>query len=268
MNMNEEYIRQQSSFYGKDPSKKITEYHKKVNDAAFEIAVQQPHLLSSRQVLLQYAQERVEEDGYVFKKGKSRAKRHSTDKEGTSKIKRPKTTEAVRLNRIAAINDELKSLDERLMYKNKEREMASNVKQYRRCEELTREMSELKEKKREYEAEKKLLDRKQMKSAWYKKKLAASSPTQSSRSVTPLPQSSRSSTPLPLSPVSHSDSTVYVGSSSDQEELDSSAQHSFSPLGFTVPQLRRTHRLSLSPPPTAQSSNTATSQVSNDQYFC
>lgn len=181
-------------------------------------------MLSSQQVLLQYAQERVEEDGYVFKKGKSRTKRHSRDKEGTSKIKRPKTTEAVRLNRISAINDELKSLDERLMYKNKEREMASNVRQYRRCEEITREMSDLKEKKR-----------------------AASSPTLSSRSVTPLPQYSRSSTPLPQSPVSHSDSTVYVGSSSDQEELDSLAQQSFSLLGFTVPQLRRTYRLSHHP---------------------
>ena len=150
------------------------------------------------------------------------------------------------MNRIAAINDELKSL-ERLMYKNKEREMASNVRQYRTCEELTGEMSELKEKKQEYEAEKKLLDRKQMQSAWYKKKSAASGPTQSSRSVTPHPQSSRSSILLPLSPVFHSDSTVYVGSSRDQEEVDSFAQQLFSPLEIVVPQLHRTRRLSLSP---------------------
>ena len=196
-NLSEEYIRQQSCFYGKDSSKKITEYHKKVNEAAFEIVTQQPHLLSSHQVLLQYAQEKVEENGYAFKKGKSRSKRHSSDREDASKIKRPKTTEAVRLNRIAVI-DELKSLDECLMYKDKERDMANNVRQYRRCEELTREMSELKEKKREYEAEKKLLNRKQMQSAWYKRK--SSNSTLSLRSSTPLPLSSCSSTPLPLSP--------------------------------------------------------------------
>lgn len=194
--------------------------HKKVNEAAFEIATQQPHLLSSRQVLLQYAQEKVEENGYAFRKGKSRSKRHTSDREDASVIKRPKTTEAVCLNRIAVINDELKSLDERLMYKDKERDMANNVRQYRRCEEITREMSELQEKKCEYEAEKKLLNQKQMQSAWYKKK--SSNSTLSLRLSTPLPLSSHSSTPLPLSPAFHSDSTVYVGSSSDQEEFDSS----------------------------------------------
>ena len=44
-NLSEEYIQQQSCFYGKDSSKKITEYHKKVKEAAFEIATQQPHFL-------------------------------------------------------------------------------------------------------------------------------------------------------------------------------------------------------------------------------
>ena len=185
---------------------------------------------------------------YTLTFQKSRAKRHVSESDAP-KTKRPKTTEAVRLNRIAAINDELKSLDERLMYKDKEREMASNVRQYRRCEELTKGMAELKEKKPELEAEKKLLNRKQMQAQWYNKKKSSASnstpstplsqtsrsTTLSSRSTTPLPLSSRSTTPLPLSPMSHSDSTVYVGSSSDQEEFHSSFEWSFSPHHFLLP---------------------------------
>ena len=234
-----------------------------------------------RYVLMQghFLQIECTETCYTLTFQKSRAKRHVSESDAP-KTKRPKTTEAVRLNRIAAINDELKSLDERLMYKDKEREMAGNVRQYRRCEELTRGMAELKEKKRELEAEKRLLNRKQMQAQWYKKKSSASnstpstplsqtsrSTTPSSRSTTPLPLSSRSTTPLPLSPMSHSDSTVYVSSSSDQEEFHSSFEWSFSPPPFSPPQLRRTHQHSHLLPSTAQSSNTVTPQVSDDQHF-
>lgn len=240
----EAYIRQQCCFYGKDPSKKITEYHRRVNAAAFELATQQPHLLCSRHALLQRAQERVEENGYIFKKGRSRAKRHSSNGEDTHKTKRSLTTEAARLHRIAVVDEELKSLNERLMYKEKERDMASNIRNYRRCEELTREKSELKERRREYQKEKKLLHRKQMQSAWYRRKSSALKSALSSHTTTSVP----------LSPVSQCDSTVSLGSSSEQEDTDSSVRDQRSPATvspqlFSPPKLCTSHRLSLSPLP-------------------
>lgn len=73
-----------------------------------------------------------------------------------------------------------------------------------------REKSELKERRWEYDNEKKLPDRKQMQSAWYRRNLSALNSALYSHTTIPVP----------LSPISQSDSTVYLGSSSDQEETD------------------------------------------------
>jgi len=56
--------------YGCDPSK-VTNYQQKVNDAAAELALNDPNLLLCRQKLLELARNKVNEGGYHFKKGVS-----------------------------------------------------------------------------------------------------------------------------------------------------------------------------------------------------
>ena len=65
------YIRMKAKIYGRDPSKKVTNYQQEANDAAAELALNDPNLLLCRQKLLELARNKVNEGGYHFKKGKS-----------------------------------------------------------------------------------------------------------------------------------------------------------------------------------------------------
>ena len=120
----EEYIREQARFYGRDPTKVLTPYQKKINLATEELAVGTPSLLHTRQKLRECARTKVDDDGYLYRKGKSRSKRLRNSDEGdTSECpKRVKTTESVRLERIAYIEDAIKDTDKRINYKNLRRQ--------------------------------------------------------------------------------------------------------------------------------------------------
>lgn len=55
-----------AKIYGRDPSKKVPNYQQEVNDAAPELALNDPNLLLCRQKLLELA---CNKRGYHFKRG-------------------------------------------------------------------------------------------------------------------------------------------------------------------------------------------------------
>lgn len=63
------YIRMKAKIYGRDPSKKVTNYQQEVNDAAAELALNDPNLLLCRQNLLELACNKMNEGGYHYKRG-------------------------------------------------------------------------------------------------------------------------------------------------------------------------------------------------------
>lgn len=170
----EQYIREQAHFYGRDSSKLLTPYQEKVNLAAEKLAVATPTLLHTRQKLLEIARMKVDGDGYMYKKGKSRSKRLrepvSNDGESSERPKRPKSNELVRIQRISHIEETIKDINKQIGYKELRRDQASNFRQYQLCENITEEIATLKQKRYEMEVELKILKRKQQQSVWYKKK--------------------------------------------------------------------------------------------------
>ena len=171
-----------SKIYGFRSSKEPTMYQQKVNEASFHLAMKDPSLLSSRQTLLERAREMVNESGYNFKKGKSRSKKlQDSDSEQSSK--HCKTSEALRTKRISQLNDDIKDFNDRLQFKEKRRQQATNSRNYKLCDQLTEEMSEIKQKKRECEHEVEIWKQKQRKSSWYKKKKGISSLSNSPNEV-------------------------------------------------------------------------------------
>ena len=91
------FIREKAHFYGRS-SKSLTKYRKRINMAAEELALANPALLHNRQALLEQSRVKVDADGYVYKKGKSRAKRHlESEEENPAPPKRLKTSESVRI---------------------------------------------------------------------------------------------------------------------------------------------------------------------------
>ena len=122
--------------YGKDPTKKLTPWHEKVNDAAFELALSDQNiLLLSKQDLIEAAQKRVRDQGYNFIKGKSHSK-HIHNPPDLEELpspapKRPKVNEAMRNKKIAELQEDVKDLKDRLSYKEKQRDQATQSMNYK-----------------------------------------------------------------------------------------------------------------------------------------
>ena len=114
-----DYIRKQAQIYGTKSDNEITPYQKRINEAATEIALQSPDLLSSRQKLLELARIKVNESVYMYKKGKSRLKQFISDESLSSTPKRLKVGEAMRVKRMAELGDDIKDLNDRVYFKEK-----------------------------------------------------------------------------------------------------------------------------------------------------
>ena len=93
----------------------------------------------------------------------------TSDTEGPSDStpERKKLNPDARLTRITEIKDKAKDLSYQIGYKQKRREAANNIRNYKECDKLTEEMSELKSQKRKLETELAMLTKKQRKSSWY-----------------------------------------------------------------------------------------------------
>ncbi len=74
--------------------------------------------------------------------------------------KRKKTNQNMRLVRMKTLEDDIKNTEERVLYKEKRRQVAEDNKNYRLCDELTQEIGTLSREKRQYAAELKLLQKK------------------------------------------------------------------------------------------------------------
>ena len=87
-------------------SSELTDFQKKVNAAAAEIAQQDPRLVhkGNRGLLLDKAREHVSNQGYVFKKGKSCSKRL-------------KVFETIRTQRISDLRDKIEGIDNHMRIK-------------------------------------------------------------------------------------------------------------------------------------------------------
>ena len=89
-------------------------------------------------MLLQQARVKVDNDGYVYKKGRSRSKRIRDDNdESPQHPKRTKTSESMRSERITHIEETMKDLNQQLHDKERRREQVNNSRSYRLCKEIT-----------------------------------------------------------------------------------------------------------------------------------
>ena len=119
--------------------------------------------------------------GYAYAKGKCRSNVFSPP---GSTPKRAKLTQVVRKGRIVEINVQIKVLSDQISYKEKRREQAVNVHDYKQCDMLTEQMVELKSERRKFNIELAQLKKRQKRSQVRSKALSSSS-SDRSRSLTP-----------------------------------------------------------------------------------
>ena len=117
-----------------------TDYHIKLNEAAKSICGSQPHLVRKgyRGKLLDLARRKVAEQGYSFKKGYSRSKVY-----GDGTPKRPKLDKDMRRQRMDELQEDIEDSSRRISLKEK-RVVQAETRDYKLCDELTEQISEVK----------------------------------------------------------------------------------------------------------------------------
>ena len=160
---------------------------------------------------------------------------------------RVKTSYSMRSERIAHIQDTMQDLNRQLQYKERRREQSSTSLNFRLCEELTTEISSLKQQRFELQAELKILKWKQQQSASYRRKKTKRGTAESSNDQqgsgqselesdgTQLPTPSSSSTPYPSSTPSRSPTPAITPTSACSSHGSSSRPSTFSPLSPAQP---------------------------------
>lgn len=135
-------------------------------------------------------------EGYKFRKWRSRSKKVSDHEVSNDppKAKQPKTTDNVRKQHIEDLEEDIKDLTDRLSFKQKRQNQAEMSRNYKVCDQLMEEISDLKKKKREKEIELKLWKRKVQQSLWYRRKGKSTSSeteddTKGRQSISVTPQS-------------------------------------------------------------------------------
>lgn len=218
--IDKEQIQKNAIFFGKgDENDNITEYQKKVNLASIALCTKNPSLLFGRRGdLLCLAKSKVHEDGYNYKKGKSRSTKYGSVQPASEEYctKRIKIDGIERKRRIDDIQDQIADLDKRIGFKNKRVEAAMAAKSFKACDEISEEISVLKSQRRELSCELAVLQKKQQKSITYGKKQKRIEESLNMDSSNPLSSSS--------SQQNTSIETVELQSDSSEHESQSSLQ--------------------------------------------
>ncbi len=211
---------EKAKIYKKETTRPLTKYQKEVNEEAGMLALDNPALLCRRGDLLELAREKVVEKGYTFVKGKSRSKRLVSPDE-TPRPTRAKISAEVRLKRISALEVDIANLNEQTRFKEKRRQQAESIRNYKLCEEITEEIGLICQQKRKLSEELAIFREKERKAKWYQVAKRGKGRARRSRSsVTsddsdiPLssPNSSRASSSEAITPA-----TIEIPSSSDTE---------------------------------------------------
>ena len=150
----------------------LTEYQKRINDASYSLCQGNPSLLLGKKGdILDLARAKVHQDGYVYKKGHSQSKKYQTEAEGGEPaVKRVKVNAEERQRRIAELMDEISELSRKITFKERRIEEATLSRNYRVCDDLAAEVSELKAQRKELNSELAKFQKKAKKAKYYKER--------------------------------------------------------------------------------------------------
>ena len=104
-------MKEAAKIYGKASTKLKKKYQVRINEASEQLCMQNPSLLSDRQLLLESARKAVD-SGYIYKKEKPRSRLLTNFEQVTPK--RKKISADVRLERNKYLGDQIEDLTDRL----------------------------------------------------------------------------------------------------------------------------------------------------------
>lgn len=130
--VNVERFREETKLFRKNSTSDdgLTEWQKKMNEAAFALCMGTPSLTLNRGKLLEKAREKVANDGFNYKKGKSRSKKFGAVSTGDSKVKRAKLDSDERRILIEETKESIKEQSEKLAILEREKCKLVNMNQF------------------------------------------------------------------------------------------------------------------------------------------
>ena len=141
-----------------------------MNKAAVSLCLNNPQLLlKKRSELIAMARQKIIDEGFQFKKGKSRSKKGNAEPI-EPKSKHQKTTHSFREKRLIEIEEKVGDIGDRITFKEKRSTECIGNSDYEKCDCLKKDIMSLKQDRRELLAEKDQLIVSNRKAAWYKKK--------------------------------------------------------------------------------------------------
>lgn len=164
LDINIDELKEKSTIYKNIiPGSFLYDYRYALNKACFEVALENPVLITDRGKLIEKGKEKLDKDGFNYKKSKSRSKAVSLP------FKVKKVLPDVREKRISELEEDLKETNIELQLMEKSRSKARNVNADERAIALTREIEQVRQKKRKLEYELVLLEKKAKKAVKDKK---------------------------------------------------------------------------------------------------
>ena len=142
--IDEHIVKEKSAIYAKNSNN----YQKAINNASFDLCFNNPSLLleSKGTHPSRNGKEKIHEDGYCYKKSQTRSKvlNPSTLEDEPPQPKHKKINAYERQRRIKELNDELSGLNRHVRIKEQRLEQATASRNFKVCDELASEISELK----------------------------------------------------------------------------------------------------------------------------
>ena len=155
-----------ATIYKKETTRPLTNYQKRMNEAAQELCLANPGLLQNRKLQLDAAREKIIDQGFQFAKGKSRS-RKGANCEDKPTPKRRKCSQTIRDQRLKDIEEDCQDLSDRISFKEKRIAACENVRDYKKCDELKEEITNLKQQRRLLQMELKGIKKSNYQSQWY-----------------------------------------------------------------------------------------------------
>ncbi|CAB4001247.1 nuclear localization sequence-binding -like [Paramuricea clavata] len=170
--MDRESIKKESQIYSANSdSVNLTKYQKSINDAAFQLCLENPSLVKTKGKLLDLARKKVDSDGYTYVKKRSRSTRFGAEsgRKENKGGKRQKLTDGLRQKRIAELCEDIETVDKVISCLESERAKLVNMQKYPQAAQILQQMGEKRKEKRQLSDQLTTIRAKEAKSKSYHK---------------------------------------------------------------------------------------------------
>lgn len=165
--MAREELLEKSAIYQTGNPNGLTKYQLAINKAAYELCLEDPSLLHNRGQLTNLARKKTDDEGYCYKKKRSRSKAFGTGGETSKETNQVKFSAEFRHKRIRALTEDLDSMNTTMALLEKERYKQHNMKKYAQAASIEEQISSKRKEKRALTEEMTKLQEKEARSKRY-----------------------------------------------------------------------------------------------------